>query len=75
MAGSHAEVAKLLVEHCGAEITEHLAQKFPDFTAALLDEIYHPLCTRESEMQVRGHGSGFGILFGAIRLLLAFQFR
>ena len=63
MAGSHAEVAKLLVEHCGAEITEHLAQKFPDFTAALLDDVYHSLRIRDADMQVRGHGSGFVVLF------------
>ena len=34
-----------------------------DMLRLLLDDVCHRLHTGDTDMQVRGHGSGFGVLF------------
>lgn len=41
--GNHRDVAHFLLESFGAEITEHIAEKFPELTASLVESVYSPL--------------------------------
>nr|KAG5709901.1 hypothetical protein BaRGS_029943 [Batillaria attramentaria] len=41
--GKHEALAKYLMENFGAEVTQHIAEQFPELTAKLVESVYRPL--------------------------------
>ncbi|XP_070204815.1 leucine-rich repeat serine/threonine-protein kinase 1-like isoform X2 [Littorina saxatilis] len=54
--GSHTEVAKLLMDHFCAEVSEHTAHQFPEFTASLVTSVYQPLQITDTEVKYNLRG-------------------
>ncbi|KAL8598085.1 hypothetical protein ACOMHN_030371 [Nucella lapillus] len=60
--GGHTEVVRLLMVDFDAEITKHLADRFPEFTKDLVDSVYHPLQVTDEEVRYSLRSVGTHVL-------------
>lgn len=68
-------MAKFLLEHCGAEITEHLAKHFPEFVGILVNSVFSPVYAEYENVRrlmigVRTLMNGVKRLMGGMRRLM-----